>query len=262
MSAATIRYEAADGIARLVIAQPAKMNAMSFEMWSMLPDCVARAEADPAVRAIVLTGDGECAFCAGADISQFGERRTGDEAVAAYELAVKAGNGALLNATKPTIAVIRGICFGGGLGLALACDLRFCAGGSRFRLPAARLGLGYPFSGVRLLAQKVGMPAAADIALSARILDAAEAERLGLVNKTWPAADFEAEIAAYLAQIAVNAPLTLQAMKRALLELARPEAEQDAAAVDALVQACFRSADYKEGQAAFRDKRDPKFLGE
>ena len=223
MSAATIRYEAADGIARLVIAQPAKMNAMSFEMWSMLPDCVARAEADPAVRAIVLTGEGERAFCAGADISQFGERRTGDEAVAAYE---------------------------------------FCAGGSRFRLPAARLGLGYPFSGVRLLAQKVGMPAAADIALSARILDAAEAERLGLVNKTWGPADFEAEIAAYLAQIAVNAPLTLQAMKRALLELARPEAEQDAAAVDALVQACFRSADYKEGQAAFRDKRDPKFLGE
>lgn len=262
MSAATIRYEAAGGIARVVIDQPAKMNAMSFDMWSMLPEAVARGEADPAVRAIVLTGEGERAFCAGADISQFGERRTGDEAVAAYERAVKAGNAALQNASKPTIAVIRGICFGGGLGLALACDLRFCASGSRFRLPAARLGLGYPFAGVRLLAQTVGVPAAADIALSARVLDAAEAERVGLVNKCWPDTEFEAEMGAYLAQVAVNAPLTLKAMKRALLELARPEAEQDAAAVDALVQACFRSADYKEGQTAFREKRDPMFRGE
>jgi enoyl-CoA hydratase/carnithine racemase len=262
MSAGSVRYEVEGGIARLVIDQPARMNAMNLAMWSSLPALMDRAEQDPSVRAVVLTGAGERAFCAGADISQFGENRTGDAAVAAYDTAVTAGNRAIATSRKPTIAVIRGICFGGGLGLAMACDLRFCNAGSRFRLPAARLGLGYGLGGIRLLVQKLGFPATADVVLSARILDAHEAERVGLVNKTWPTETFEAEMAAYLRQLSVNAPLTLMAMKRALTELARPEREQDEAAVEALVQACFRSSDYREGQQAFKEKRDPAFRGE
>lgn len=262
MSVGTVRYEAEGGIARLVIDQPAKMNAMNLAMWSSVPELMARAEADPAVRAIVLTGEGERAFCAGADISQFGENRTGDEAVAAYDTAVAAGNRAIATAQKPTVAVIRGICFGGGLGLAMACDLRFCNAGSRFRLPAARLGLGYGLGGIRLLVQKLGFPAAADVVLSARIVDATEAQRIGIVNRMWAAPEFEAEMAGYLRQLSVNAPLTLKAMKRALTELARAEQEQDQAAVEALVQACFRSSDYREGQQAFKEKRDPVFRGE
>ena len=256
-----IRYEASGGVARLTIDQPAKLNAMTYEMWASLPALVARAEQDESVRLIALTGEGERAFCAGADISQFGEKRSGDAAVEAYEVAVAAGNAALSSAAKPTVALIRGICFGGGFGLAMGCDLRIGAEGARFRVPAARLGLGYAYPGMSALVAKLGLGPVADIMLSARIVEAQEAQRLGVLNALWSAESFQEESHAYLARIAANAPLTLRAIKRALVELARPEAERDGAAVDALVAACFASADYREGQAAFRDKRDPVFLG-
>ncbi|MEP9379238.1 enoyl-CoA hydratase [Aquabacter sp. CN5-332] len=257
----SIVYSTEGALARITLAQPAKMNAMTFEMWSALPGCVAQAEADPTVRAIVLEGAGDKAFCAGADISQFGERRTGAEAVAAYDEAVAQGVAALIGAAKPTVAVIRGICFGGGFGLALACDIRLARGDARFRVPAARLGLGYGFDGVSLIARKLGPDAAADILFSARILDAAEAERLGVVAKAWSSETFEAECSAYLGALAINAPLTLMAAKRALIELARPEGERNTAAVADLVARCFASADYKEGQTAFKEKRPPNFTG-
>lgn len=256
-----IDYRVEDNLARITLVQPERLNAMSFEMWAALPGLFAQAVADPAVRAIVLEGAGEKAFCAGADISQFGEKRTDPAAVAAYDTAVSEGMAAIAMAAKPTIAVIRGICFGGGFGLALACDIRLARADSRFRVPAARLGLGYGLEGVTLISRKLGPDAAADILFSARILDAGEAERLGVVAQAWAAESFEAECAAYLAMIAGNAPLTLMAAKRALLELARPEGERDTQAVADLVARCFASADYREGQAAFREKRPPVFTG-
>jgi len=261
MGEGRISYAAAGGIATLTLDQPDRLNAMTLAMWRALPDAVARAVNDPDVRVLVLTGAGDLAFCAGADISQFGTARTGEEAITAYDAAVAAGSDAVLQADKPTVAAIRGICFGGGLALAMACDLRFAAAGSRFRLPAARLGLGYGFDGLRLLARRLGPSVAADVVLSARIIPSDEATGMGLVNQVWPADQFEARLSAYLAAIAANAPLTLRAMTRGLRELARPEAEQDADAVDALVADCFDSEDYREGQAAFREKRDPVFRG-
>ncbi len=257
----SIRYEAAHGVATLTIDQPSKMNAMTFEMWSSLPELIVKAESDPAVRVIAVTGAGDRAFCAGADISQFGEKRTGADAVRAYDRAVSLGNAALTSAAKPTVAVISGICFGGGFGLAMCCDLRIASSGSRFRIPAARLGLGYNFRNVELLVRKLGMGPVADLLLSARTIDAAEAGRLGIANSVFGSEAFRQEAAAYLARIAANAPLTLRAIKRALTEMARPEAEREIGAVDALVEACFGSADYKEGQNAFREKRDPVFIG-
>jgi enoyl-CoA hydratase/carnithine racemase len=255
-------YAAEGGLATITIHNPARRNAMTLDMWRALPDLAARADADPAIRAIVLTGAGDLAFCAGADISQFGEARGSEAAVAEYDRAVAAGDRALARAAKPTIAVIRGLCFGGGLGLAMACDLRLARAGARFRFPAARLGLGYGYDGVRTLVRQLGHAVAADLLFSARIVEDAEAERLGLVNRLWPATCFEAEAAGYLAGVAANAPLTLMTAKRALAELARDAAERDREAVAALVAACFRSADYREGQAAFREKREPVFRGE
>jgi len=256
-----ILYAARNGIATLTISQPAKMNAMTYDMWLSLPGLVARAVGDATVRAIALTGAGEKAFCAGADISQFGDKRSGD-ATALYDAAVAAGMNAVLEAAKPTVAVIRGICFGGGNALALMCDIRLATADSRFRVPAARLGLGYDYANTEVLVRKLGISAVADIMLSASILDAALAERYGVLHRAWPRERFEAEAAAYLANIAANAPLTLKAIKAALVELTKPEASRDAAAVDALVAACFTSADYREGQAAFLEKRLPQFRGE
>ncbi len=261
MGEGRISYAAEGGIATLTIDQPDRLNALTLAMWQALPVAVAQAVDDPDVRVLVLTGAGDRAFCAGADISQFGTARTGEEAIMAYDAAVAAGSDAVLNADKPTVAAIRGICFGGGLALAMACDLRFAASGSRFRLPAARLGLGYGFDGLRLLVRRLGPTVAADVVLSARVISTDDATGMGLVNQVWPSDQFEARLAAYLAAIAANAPLTLRAMKRGLKELARPEAEQDVAAVDALVADCFDSGDYREGQAAFREKRDPVFRG-
>jgi enoyl-CoA hydratase/carnithine racemase len=258
---ASVRYEAENGIARLVVDQPEKRNAMTYGMWASLAGHIARAEADREVRAIVVTGEGDRAFCAGADISQFGEIRDGEAATRAYDDAYLSGCAALSHASKPSIAVIRGICFGGGVGLAMACDIRLARTDARFRVPAARLGLGYAYDGVAALVQRLGVGATADLLFSARIVDAPDALRMGLVNVLFGQDDFEREAAAYLRQVATNAPLTLRAVKQALVALGQPESTRNTAAADAAVAACFSSADYKEGQRAFREKREPAFTG-
>lgn len=259
---AQVRYEIENGVARLVLDQPEKMNAMSYEMWASLPGLAARAEADAEVRLLVVEGQGSRAFCAGADISQFGAKRDGDSATRAYDDAYLRGCAAIANAAKPTIGVIRGVCFGGGVGLAMSCDIRLARADARFRVPAARLGLGYAHEGVAALVARLGFGTAADLLLSARIVDAEEALRLGLANLLWSEDAFEREAGDYVARVAANAPLTLRAVKQSLIALRQPEATRDTAAVDAAVAACFGSADYKEGQRAFKEKREPAFIGE
>lgn len=259
---AQIRYETDNGVARLVLDQPEKLNAMNYEMWASLEGLVGRAEGDPAVHVIVLTGEGDRAFCAGADISQFGDKRDSAEATHAYDEAYLRGCNAVANSAKPTVGVIRGICYGGGFGLAMACDIRLARAGTRFRIPAARLGLGYAYAGVAALVAKLGLDTTADLLLSARVVGDKEASRRGIVAQVWSEDSFEREAADYIAQIATNAPLTLRAAKQALIALAQPEALRDTSAVDAAVAACFGSADYKEGQRAFKDRRKPVFTGE
>lgn len=259
---AQIRYELDNGVARLVLDQPAKLNAMNYEMWSSLEGLIALSEADPDVHAIVLTGEGERAFCAGADISQFGDKRDSVEATQAYDDAYLRGCNAVAKASKPTVGVIRGICYGGGFGLAMACDIRIARAGTRFRIPAARLGLGYAYAGVAALVARLGLDITADLLLSARVVGDEEARQRGIVSQVWSEDTFEREAADYIAQIATNAPLTLRAAKQALIALAQPEALRDISAVDAAVAACFGSADYKEGQRAFKERRKPVFTGE
>ena len=257
----TIGLTTADGIARLVISQPEKLNAISLPMWLSLPAFIARAVADPAVRLIVLAGEGRKAFSAGADISRFGGERQGAAAVKAYDAAVAQAETALVNASKPTIALIEGICFGGGVGLACACDIRLANASARFRVPAAKLGIGYAPRGLARLAQLVGPSHCAEIFFSARTYAAAQAQAMGLVNQVWADAAFEDNAADYLANMAQNAPLSLQAAKLALLELGIPEAARNFAAAEAMVAGCYESQDYAEGQAAFAEKRAPVFTG-
>lgn len=256
---AQISYRVDGPVATLVIDQPARLNAMSLAMWRALPDLIARAAADPAIRAIALTGAGDKAFCAGADIARFGEERSGAQAVAAYDAAVEAAETALAEAAKPTVARINGLCYGGGLGLAMACDLRLTQVEARFRLPAARLGIGYGFAGVARLARRLGFSASAEILFTAAAFDAQEAMRLGIVSRVWSAEEFAAQASEYLAIIGANAPLSLIAAKRALIELEKPVA--NVAAAQAAIAACYESEDYAEGRLAFAQRREPQFRG-
>ena len=254
--------ETAGAVGRIVFNNPRKHNALTVAMWRALPAALDRLEADPAVRAIVLEGAGERAFVSGADISEFAARRASAADVAAYDRLAEGATERLRMAGKPTLAMIRGYCMGGGLGLAIACDMRIAGAGACFAIPAARLGVGYRIGSLKLLVDLVGPAFAGEILLTARRFTADEAARIGLVNRTVPDAALADTVAEYCAVLAGNAPLSMRASKRMIAELARSGAAGvDSALCDALVTACFESADYTEGRTAFMEKRLPRFTG-
>ena len=241
---------------------PAKHNALSVAMWRALPQALDTLEADPAIRVIVLKGAGERAFISGADISEFASMRASADAVAAYDELAEGATQRLRGADRPTIAMIRGYCMGGGLGLAIACDMRIASAGALFAIPAARLGVGYRVGSLKLLTDLVGPAFAKEILITARRFNATEAERIGLVNKVVPDDTLADEVESYCNAIAANAPLSMRASKHMIAELARSGADGiDAALCEDLVTACFTSADYTEGRTAFMEKRPPKFTG-
>jgi enoyl-CoA hydratase/carnithine racemase len=248
-------------VASVVFSNPAKLNALTREMWRRFPETLKALDADPAVRVIVLKGAGEKAFASGADISEFATMRESPQAQADYDRLVDSAYEAPLACAKPVIAAVRGLCYGGGLGLALACDLRLVAADATFRMSAARLGLGYTYEGIRRFVQVMGEANTADLFFSARAFGAAEAVQMGLASRAIAVEDFEREVALYCATVAHNAPLTLLAAKRAIAEFGKDAGERDLAAVDALVSRCFASNDYREGQRAFAEKRQPRFTG-
>jgi enoyl-CoA hydratase/carnithine racemase len=251
-----------DGIATLTFNNPDKHNALSREMQAALPAALRALDGDPDVRVIVVRGAGDRAFVSGADISEFGEHRTTPEARAGYDRGQGDAGRAWAAVGKPVIAMIRGYCIGGGLLTALRADIRIASQDAQFAVPAARLGLGYPLAGVAALADVVGAAGAAEILFSARRLNAEEALRLGLVNRVVPVADLAAAVDDLARQIAANAPLTVAACKAALRELGRPVERRDVERVATMVEACFRSEDYREGQRAFAERRPPEFRGE
>jgi len=253
--------EVVDGVARVTFNNPAKRNALSFEIRAALPKLLQSLQDDPAVRVVVMTGAGSEAFVSGADISEFGQQRTSPESRAEYDRQGTDSFRAWATLDKPVIAMIRGFCIGGGLITALQADIRIASEDAQFGVPAARLGLGYGFGGVEMLAQVVGASWAAEILFSARRLGAAEALAIGLVNRVVAGEKLESEVTELARSIRDNAPLTVAACKAALRELRRDPAKRDLARVNAQVEACFRSEDYKEGQRAFLEKRRPRFTG-
>jgi enoyl-CoA hydratase len=249
-------------LAWCVINRASAHNALNAAVWEELATQLGRLHDDHEVRIIIVRGAGEQAFISGADITEFSALRSNAAKTAEYDALSARAWAALHRAPQPVIAMINGLCFGGGVSIALACDLRFAADHARFAVPAARLGLAYPLAAVERLVHVVGPTHAADILLSARALDAAEALRIGLVNRVVPRADLERETRTYAMAMAEGAPLTLAAHKLAIQHSLDTAGHQDASAVGAAARRCFDSADYQEGIAAFLEKRKPRFRGQ
>ena len=240
---------------------PVKHNALSLDMWDAVPTLLQNAEKDDNVRMVVFSGEGDKAFVSGADISQFEDLRAQKEAVKRYEQLAEAALQGIYEFSKPTVACIRGYCIGGGVNVAISCDIRVASSDSVFSIPATRLGLGYRFSAMKNLTQLVGPGYAKDIFFTGRRLDAAEALRIGLVNRIAEPAGMDALLAEYTSAITTGAPLTIKAGKRIIQEVLKLPADFDAEMCRRLILDCFESEDYAEGRKAFMEKRKAVFKG-
>ncbi len=259
MSEPRLRAEREGPIGRMVFDNPARRNAISGDMWRAIPKAMAELEADPEIRCIVLRGEGTVAFAAGADISEFEARRSSQRSVEEYDGLVDAAQHAIEDSAKPVIALIHGFCIGGGVEMALACDLRYAADSSQFAIPAARLGVGYGVHGTNRLVATVGHAAAREIMFTGRRYSAQEALAIGLVNRVLPGAELDEYVRKLALELAANAPLSIAASKRIINTVIG--AHGDFTEENQLTARCMQSEDYKEGRRAFMEKRAPRFKG-
>ena len=259
MSKGKLRIERDGPVGRLVLDNPERRNAIGAEMWLGIPRAIDEFNNDAAVRAIVIRGEGTQAFAAGADISEFEQNRSSEGEVKEYEAATSAAHHAIESSPKPVIALIHGFCVGGGLAVALSCDLRYADASSRFAIPAARLGLGYGVHGTGRLVATVGHAAAREIMFSARRYNADEALAMGLVNRVLPDAELDAYVQKIAVELAANAPMTIAGSKAVINALVEPKG--DFSEAEAVVARCMKSEDYVEGRRAFMEKRAPDFKG-
>lgn len=263
MKLATQRMQARieNGIGWMIFNNPARHNALSLEMWQAMGDILQHYAENDAVRVVVMRGAGGKAFVSGADISEFETKRNNASQEEEYAKIAGRATSRLNKISKPLIALIEGYCIGGGLATALAADIRMATPESTFGIPAAKLGLGYGYEGLAKLARIVGPSHARDIMFSARFFDAAEAQRMGLVNHIYSSDEIEHACVDYAALVAANAPLTVAAAKAAINAWESGSKTEALEAVRKQVDVCFNSEDYKEGQRAFKDKRSPVFMG-
>jgi enoyl-CoA hydratase/carnithine racemase len=253
--------EKADGIGWMTFNNPERHNALSVEMRHGILEIIADFAADDEVRVVVMTGAGGKSFVSGADISQFEQQRASPEQQVEYAALSGRVEDALLGLEKPLIAMIRGYCLGGGLGIALQADIRVASDDSRFGIPAARLSIGYPYKGLKRLMDLVGPSRTKEILFTATRYSAQEAYEMGLVNKIVPAGALKDTVTEMATTMVNNAPLTLKATKLIIGEAVKDAADRDIALCEAVVKACMESDDYVEGRRAFMEKRKARFTG-
>lgn len=256
-----LKAETTGPVATITFDKAVRRNAFDTGMWRGLGELVTALGEDSHTRVMVLRGAGTEAFSAGADISEFAEKRATPEAARAYDAVTEAAFGALRASAVPSIAKIHGFCLGGGLGLALSCDLRIASDKAVFAIPAAKLGLAYPFASLRHLVATAGADAARELIFTGRRIGADEARALGLVNRVVEADGLDEEVADLAAQIAANAPLTIGCAKAAIEAAMEGSGEARRGEIERLARACYESDDYREGRAAFLEKRRPVFRG-
>ena len=251
-----------DGVAQLLYDNEARRNAMSVGMCMQATELLEQYGKNPEVRLLIITGAGDKSFISGADISEFEKTRSDAKTAAEYSKFTSRMYNLVHEFPKPTIAKIRGFCFGGGMGLAAACDLRFASDDSIFSIPAARLSISYRLDFLVWLSAIIGEARTREMLITAKRYTAQEAAAFGLVHQIAPRADFEKAFDAYIAPIKENAPLSMMASKQMLNAIADnilTPLERDR--LKALSEACLASADYKEGRTAFMKKRKPVFRG-
>lgn len=250
-----------EGVGYITFNNPEKHNAVSIEMWDALEKILDEFRSSKDIRVIVLNGAGGKSFVSGADISKFDKERSSKEAVLSYNKRTQKVYELLETFPKPTIAMIDGYCIGGGLNLAVCCDIRICSEKSKFAMPAAKLSLGYPFSSIKRLFDVMGPGMAKHFMFTAEKISASEALACGLVQKLVNEENIETYVRDYALTISHNAPLTIKAMKQIGIEILKNPDERDLLLCEQLASACFDSEDYKEGRKAFMEKRKPNFKG-
>lgn len=258
---ADILVEQRGAIATVVFNRPRLRNAINLAMWTEIGRITEGLSKDDAVRAIVYRGAGTEAFASGADISEFKEQRKDTETALRYNARTEAARSAIRNCPKPTVAMIYGFCMGGAMAVAMACDLRFAAEGSKFGIPAARLGIIYGPAAVGQLVDLVGPAYAKDILFSARTVSDTEALSMGFIQRLLPADQLESFTYDYLEKVARNAPLSVRGAKLTVDTYVRGMTDAERERLKALGLEAFESEDYREGTRAFLEKRAPNFQG-
>ena len=250
-----------DGVGIITFNNPEKRNAMSLDMWEGLGRALVELRDAADVRVVILVGAGDKAFVSGADISQFEKTRHNAEASAEYSRRSEAQRALLADYPKPTIACIRGFCLGGGMQVAMLADIRIASDTSQFGIPAARLGIAYGYDGLKHLVSLVGPSWARLLMYTGTRIDAAEALRIGLVDRVVADTELWNATSEIARTISGNAPLAIKAAKITIAQVLKDPDKRDTDAIKAIGTACMDSEDFREGRTAFMEKRKPRFTG-